>query len=106
MLRALSTGVTDRRTNQEAPDVIGNNIANINTTGAKGSRAEFADLLSQNSCPRTASRWPFQSAGKAVRPQAVEAAWKDYRATGSPEAAETPIHRYIHLARYKAAQRG
>ena len=47
MLRALSTGVTGLRTNQEALDVIGNNIANINTTGFKGSRAEFADLLSQ-----------------------------------------------------------
>src|SRR2546425_86692 len=106
MLRALSTGVTDRRTNQEPPDVIGNNIANINTTGAKGSRAEFADLLSQNSCPRTASRWPFQSAGKAVRPEAVEAAWKEYRATGSPEARETLMQRYIHLVRYMAGRLG
>jgi len=106
MLRALSTGVTDRRTNQEPPDVIGNNIANINTTGAKGSRAEFADLLSQTSCPRTASRWPFQSAGKAVRPEAVEAAWKEYRATGSPEARETLMQRYIHLVRYMAGRLG
>jgi flagellar hook protein FlgE len=47
MLRALSTGVTGLRANQAALDVIGNNVANINTTGFKGSRTEFADLLSQ-----------------------------------------------------------
>lgn len=47
MLRALSTGVTGLRANQAALDVIGNNIANINTTGFKGSRTAFADLLSQ-----------------------------------------------------------
>jgi len=47
MLRALSTGVTGLRTNQAALDVIGNNVANINTTGFKGARTHFADLLSQ-----------------------------------------------------------
>jgi len=56
--------------------------------------------------PRTASRWPFQSAGKAVRPEAVEAAWKEYRATGSPEARETLMQRYIHLVRYMAGRLG
>ena len=29
-------------------DVTGNNIANANTTGFKGSRAEFADLYAVN----------------------------------------------------------
>ncbi len=47
MLRALSTGITGLRTNQAAIDVIGNNVANINTTGFKSSRTSFADLLSQ-----------------------------------------------------------
>ena len=106
MLRALSPGVTGLGANQKALDVIGNTIANSNTTAAKSSRAEFADLLSKNSCPRTASRWPFQSAGKAVRPEAVEAAWREYRATGSPEARETLMQRYIHLVRYMAGRLG
>src|SRR6266571_4856279 len=106
MLRALSIGATGLRTNQEAVDVIGNNIANIDTTGAKGHSGEFADLLAKNSGPRKASRWPFQSAGKAVRPEAVEAAWKEYRATGSPEARETLMQRYIHLVRYMAGRLG
>src|SRR2546425_9552681 len=92
MLRALSTGAAGHRTNQEAVDVIG--------------KGNFADLLAKNSCPRKASRWPFQSAGKAVRPEAVEAAWKEYRATGSPEARETLMQRYIHLVRYMAGRLG
>ena len=47
MLRALSSAVSGLRTNQAALDVIGNNIANVNTLGFKASQAEFADLLSQ-----------------------------------------------------------
>lgn len=53
---------------------------------------------------RTAPRWPFQSAGKAVRPEAVEAAWQEYRATRSADARETLVQRYIHLVRYMAGR--
>lgn len=54
--------------------------------------------------PRTTRRWPFQSAGKGVRPEAVEAAWTEYRATHSAEARETLLQRYIHLVRYMAGR--
>jgi flagellar hook protein FlgE len=47
MLRALSSAVSGLRTNQAELDVIGNNIANVNTVGFKGSQTVFADLLSQ-----------------------------------------------------------
>jgi RNA polymerase sigma factor for flagellar operon FliA len=53
---------------------------------------------------RTAPRWPFQSAGKSVRPEAVEAAWRAYRANRSAEARETLVQRYIHLVRYMAGR--
>lgn len=43
----LSTGVSGLRANQDALDVIGNNIANINTPGFKSSQATFSDMLSQ-----------------------------------------------------------
>lgn len=43
----LSTGVSGLRSNQDALDVIGNNIANINTPGFKSARANFSDMLSQ-----------------------------------------------------------
>jgi RNA polymerase sigma factor for flagellar operon FliA len=54
--------------------------------------------------PRTASRWPFQSSGKAVKPEAVEAAWQEYRATHSPEARDVLVQRYIHLVRYMSGR--
>jgi flagellar hook protein FlgE len=47
MLRALSSAVSGLRTNQAELDVIGNNIANVNTVGFKGSQTLFADLLNQ-----------------------------------------------------------
>jgi RNA polymerase sigma factor for flagellar operon FliA len=49
-------------------------------------------------------RWPFQTAGRAVRPEAVEAAWREYRATRSEAARETLLQRYIHLVRYMASR--
>lgn len=47
MLRSLYSGVSGMRGFQTKLDVIGNNIANVNTIGFKGSRAMFKDILSQ-----------------------------------------------------------
>jgi len=47
MIRALNTGVMGMRQFQTSLDVIGNNLANINTVAYKGARVEFADTLSQ-----------------------------------------------------------
>ena len=47
MLRSLTSGVSGMQQFQQQMDVIGNNIANVNTVGYKASRAEFADTLSQ-----------------------------------------------------------
>jgi flagellar hook protein FlgE len=47
MMRSLFSGVSGIRAHQVRMDVIGNNIANINTIGFKGSRATFSDVLSQ-----------------------------------------------------------
>ncbi len=46
-LRSLSAGVTGLRNNTLMMDVIGNNVANINTIGFKGSRITFSDMFSQ-----------------------------------------------------------
>ncbi len=43
---ALYSGVSGLNTNSQAMSVIGNNLANTNTVGFKGSRTVFADLLS------------------------------------------------------------
>jgi len=45
---AMFTGVTGLLNNGEAINVIGNNIANVNTTAFKSSRTLFADLLYAN----------------------------------------------------------
>ena len=47
MLPALSTAVTGLQEFQQDIDLIGNNIANVNTTGFKSSRADFEDTFSQ-----------------------------------------------------------
>jgi flagellar hook protein FlgE len=47
MLRSLFAGISGLRANQTALDVVGNNIANANTTGFKSSNVVFQDTLSQ-----------------------------------------------------------
>jgi len=47
MIRSLYSGVSGMRSNQTKMDVIGNNIANVNTTGFKSGRVRFQDMLSQ-----------------------------------------------------------
>lgn len=47
MLRSLYSGVSGMRGFQTKLDVIGNNIANVNTVGFKGGRVMFQDILSQ-----------------------------------------------------------
>ena len=47
MLRSLYSGVSGMKNHQVRMDVIGNNIANVNTVGYKSARCNFQDLLSQ-----------------------------------------------------------
>ena len=47
MMRSLFSGVAGLKSHQTRMDVVGNNIANINTVGFKGSRTTFSDMLSQ-----------------------------------------------------------
>lgn len=47
MMRSMFAGVSGLRNHQVRMDVIGNNIANVNTVGYKTSRVTFADALSQ-----------------------------------------------------------
>lgn len=47
MLRSLYAGISGLRSHQTMLDVTGNNIANVNTAGFKGSSVQFQDSLSQ-----------------------------------------------------------
>ena len=47
MMRSLFSGVAGLKSHQTRMDVIGNNIANVNTVGFKSNRVTFADTLYQ-----------------------------------------------------------
>ncbi len=77
MIRSLWTGTTGMNSQQLSMDVIANNLANVNTTGFKKSRADFQDLLYQqqkipgsNTTSETQSPTGIQ-VGLGSRPAAV-----------------------------------
>lgn len=55
MVKSLYTGVTGLKTHQQKMDVIGNNIANVNTTGYKTNVVTFADVYYQTKQTPTGS---------------------------------------------------
>ena len=55
MMRSLYSGISGLRNHQTRMDVIGNNIANVNTTGYKTSRVIFQDIFSQTASGGTSS---------------------------------------------------
>lgn len=62
MMRAMSSGVAGLKAHQTALDVIGNNVANVNTYGFKASRTLFSDVLYQT---LTNATEPDASTGQA-----------------------------------------
>ncbi len=63
MLRALYSSVSGLQNHQTAMDVIGDNIANINTVGFKKSRVIFETLLSETMSNATAADDNLQRGG-------------------------------------------
>lgn len=53
MMRSLYSGVSGLKTHQTKMDVIGNNIANVNTVGFKSSKVLFRDVLYQTTSSAT-----------------------------------------------------
>jgi flagellar hook protein FlgE len=47
MMRSMFSAISGLKNHQTFMDVVGNNIANVNTTGFKQSRVTFSDILSQ-----------------------------------------------------------
>ncbi len=56
MIDSIYTGITGVRSHQERLNVIGNNVANINTTAFKSGRVAFADVMSQTLSEGTSAR--------------------------------------------------
>jgi flagellar hook protein FlgE len=51
MMRSLFSAISGLRNHQLLMDNVGNNISNVNTTGFKGSRVTFQDVISQTLRP-------------------------------------------------------
>ena len=69
MLRSMFAAVSGLQAHQTFMDVVGNNIANVNTTGFKAGTVEFEDLLSQTHQRRGRAapaicRWHQPGAGR------------------------------------------
>ena len=56
MIDSIYIGITGVQSHQERLTVIGNNVANINTTAFKGSRVAFSEVMSQTISEGTAPR--------------------------------------------------
>ena len=55
MMRSMYSGVSGVKGHQTRMDVVGNNIANVNTTGFKSGRVTFADTLNQTTANASAA---------------------------------------------------
>lgn len=92
MIRSLFIAATGMNSHQLNMDVIANNLANINTTGYKKSRADFQELLYQDkvtpgSVSSEGSVAPTGiQVGLGVKPMAVQKIFLqgDYINTGNP----------------------
>ncbi|SKB90257.1 flagellar hook protein FlgE [Lachnospiraceae bacterium] len=63
MMRSLFSGVAGLKTHQTKMDVIGNNIANVNTVGYKSAQVTFQDLLYQTTQAATGANEATGRAG-------------------------------------------
>ncbi len=92
MMRSLWTAATGMVAQQVHIDVLSNNLANVNTTGFKKSRAEFEDLMYQTirlagTMNETGNRIPTgMQVGMGVRPVTVHKFFSqgNFQNTGNP----------------------
>ena len=61
MMMSMFSSVSGLKAHQTRMDVIGNNIANVNTVGFKASRATFQEIFSQTLSSASA---PDNSSGR------------------------------------------
>lgn len=64
MMRSLYSGVSGLKVHQTKMDVIGNNIANVNTVGFKASSVSFSDVFYQTTQSATGPNAATGSAGR------------------------------------------
>src|SRR5690625_361697 len=68
MLRSMYAGISGMKGFQTKLDVIGNNIANVNTSGFKKGRVTFQDMLSQTT---RGAQGPVENGRGGINPMQV-----------------------------------
>jgi len=68
MMKSMYSGVAGLKSHQTKMDVIGNNIANVNTTGFKAQRAIFTDVIYQKLASASA---PTDDGAGGTNPQQI-----------------------------------
>lgn len=67
MMRSMYSGVSGLKSHQTKMDVIGNNIANVNTIGFKSSQVQFKDALYQTTQNAKGSNEATRAGGTAAK---------------------------------------
>ena len=67
MMRSLYSGVSGLKVHQTGMDVIGNNIANVNTVGFKSQRTTFAELFYQTTQSASGPNAETQTGGQNAK---------------------------------------
>ncbi|GHU95538.1 flagellar basal body protein [Clostridia bacterium] len=80
MMRSLFAGVSGLKNHQTKMDVIGNNIANVNTQGFKASRTSFSEMFNQTLSSASAPTGSLgglnaKQIGLGVSTQAIDMLW-------------------------------
>ncbi len=110
MMRSLYSGVAGLQIHQTRMDVIGNNIANVNTVGFKSSSVLFQDVLYQTSQHATGSN-PENGAGGVNAKQiglgaATASITKQLAGTGSAETTNNPYDLMLNSDAFFIVSRG
>ena len=95
MMRSLYSGVSGLKVHQTKMDVIGNNIANVNTVGFKSSSVRFSDVFYQTTQSASGANEVTGSAGKNATQiglgATVNAVYTSVGATGGSERTDNPL---------------
>ncbi len=100
MMRSLYSGVSGLRVHQAKMDVIGNNIANVNTIGFKASSVNFSDIFYQTtqnaSGPNAATGTAGQNAMQIGLGSALASITTSITQTGGSQRTDNPFDLMIN----------
>ena len=110
MMRSLYSGVAGLKTHQTRMDVIGNNIANVNTVGFKGSSVQFMDVLYQTTQRATGSNAANGAGGTNAKQiglgTTTASITKELSGTGSAETTNNPYDLMLNGDSFFIVSRG